>query len=728
MYRSFQLIIASILVLTLITSGCRNKKAHLCKDENKIEKRIDGIISKMTLEEKIYMLHENTSFSSGGCRRLGIPGLMMSDGPHGVRYEFIFSGEEKYFTNDFTTYLPVSIALASTWNPQMAELFGKVLGSEARARGKDIILAPGININRTPLNGRNFEYMGEDPLLAGIMATTEIKAIQQQGVSACVKHFALNNQEIERGSISVEVDERALQEIYLPAFKRAVQEGNVHTIMASYNKIRGIYATENNYLLNDILKKQWGFKGAVISDWSAVHTTMAAALGGTDIEMGSHFALGSLDFNNYYFAKHLLKQVKEGKISEELINDKVRRVLRVIYHTCLATDRPKGESSNHAHHEISKQIARESIVLLKNKDHILPLDSVHYSKIVMIGDNARRLHANTGGSSIVKPFFEMTPYDGMNNVFDDRFQLDYALGYSVEKRKETPQQLIEEAVNFAKKSDYAIIFGGMIHGYSANFEDGAYDAEAVDKPDLKLPFGQDELINAVAAVNPRTIVVLLSGGPIEMPWLDKVAGVVQAWYPGMNGGIAIAEVLKGIINPSGKLPVTFPIKLKDSPAHKIGEYPGKDGVVHYNEGLLVGYRYYDTKQVAPLFCFGYGLSYTTFELTNLKLASDKIAVNQKCIFKIDIRNTGKMAGAEVLQVYVKPINPKVMRPEKELKAFKKVFLKQGEKQTISFELNADAFAYYNAETKKWQVDAGQYQILIGTSSQDISQTGLIIIK
>lgn len=715
---------AFLFILSIF--GCMSCKTESKTDEQ-IFKEIDALIAKMTLEEKVNLLHSVSDFNSGGCERLGIAEIIMSDGPHGVRDEFVGRGEVKYGVDDYTTYLPVSIALAATFNPAMGELFGTVLGSEARGRGKDIILGPGVNINRTPLNGRNFEYMGEDPYLAGMMAATEIKAIQQQGVSACLKHYALNNQEVERGSISVELDERALHEIYLPAFKRAVMEGGVYSVMASYNKIRGVYATENSYLMNDVLKKQWGFKGAVISDWGAVHTSYEAAVGGTDIEMGTHFAQRGMAFDEYYFAKPLIQLVKEGKVSEEIVNDKVRRVLYLQYKVMKQKDRPKGSRSTEEHHNASLTIAREAIVLLKNEQQILPLDTSDDKTFALIGSNAINQHAIRGGSSKVKPYYEITPYDGFFNIMGNDCKAKFALGYTHDKR-EHPDTLIKKAVKIASESNYAIIYGGLIHGYSDRFNDGAYDAEAVDRPDMKLPFGQDKLIEAVAAVNPNTIVVLVGGGPVEMPWINKVKGVVQAWYPGMLGGIAITEILTGKVNPSGKLPVTFPVKLEDSPAHAMGEYPGKAGVVKYNEGLFVGYRYYDSKQVNPLFPFGHGLSYTSFLISNAKLSKGQMTVKENVNVSCTIANTGKHDGAEVIQVYVKPINPKVIRPEKELKAFKKVLLKKGEKQTVSIELTPEAFQYYNPDKKQWQTDAGKYQVLIGTSSRDIKATMEVIIN
>lgn len=687
------------------------------------EQKITDLIAKMTIEEKVNMLHASSSFTSGGVARLGVPELVMSDGPHGVRVEHGRDWDTSNDNvNDAGTYLPTGNALAATWNPALGYQFGAVLGSEANARGKDVILGPGINIIRTPLNGRNFEYLSEDPYLISKMAVGTIKGIQDQGISACLKHYAANNQETNRMTIDVNMSERALREIYLPGFKAAVIEGGVNTVMGSYNKFRGQWASHNYYLLNTILKREWGFKGLVMSDWAATHNTIEAIYNGLDIEMGTEFSLKPFNgYNTFYLGDTVTTLVKTGKVKESVIDEKVRRILRTMFKThMLDKSRKAGEFATKAHQNTALKIAEEAIVLLKNQANILPLNAKKIKTIAVIGHNALRPNAFGGGSSQIKATYEITPLQGIINIVGNKIKVTYAQGYNVAKGAKADAKLIAEAVAVAKNADVVIYVGGWVHGYDyKKWEDNAYDAEDTDKPDMNLPFGQDDVIKAVLAAKPNAITVMTGGGPVDMTqWIDKAKTIVQFWYPGMEGGNALANILFGKVNPSGKLPMTFPKKLEDSAPHKLGNYPGFKLVQNYSEDIYVGYRYFDTYNVAPQFAFGHGLSYTNFSYSDLKVIA---TANKKASATITIKNTGKVAGAEVVQLYVKEQNPKLNRPDRELKSFNKVFLKSGESQQITFDLDESAFSYYDEVNAKWTMDAGKFDILIGSSSRDIRQ-------
>jgi beta-glucosidase len=681
----------------------------------------------MTLEEKVNMIHANSSFTSAGVKRLGIPEMIMSDGPHGVRPEFGRDWELDNNLADSGTYLPTGVCLAATWNPDLGYAFGSVLGSEANYRGKDVILGPGINIIRTPLNGRNFEYQSEDPYLVSRMVVEYIKGVQDQGISACVKHFAANNQETRRTSINVQMSERALREIYLPGFKAAVQLGGVNTVMGSYNKFRGQWASENNYLLNQVLKKEWGFKGMVVSDWDAVHNTMQALWNGLDLEMGTDLhMLPNPDYSRFFLADTVVKLVRTGKFPEYGVDEKVRRKLYVMLKTnMIGGKRKKGEYNTKAHQEAAAKIAGEGIVLLKNQEGILPLNKNAVRSIAVIGCNADRKQSMGGGSSQVRAFYEVTPLQGLRNNAGKNTGIAYAQGYEIKRNGQANPALIAEAVSLASRSDVVVFVGGSTHGYDYSvWADNAYDAEDVDKPDMNLPFGQDELIRALVKANPKTVVVLMGGGALDMThWLAETPAVLQSWYPGMEGGNALAKILFGELNPSGKLPMTFPKKLEDHPSQKLGEYPGNLNTltVNYNDDIYVGYRYYDTYKVEPQFAFGHGLSYTSFQFGNLKITPGM----NKATVSFSVKNTGKMAGAEVAQLYVKPGNSLLPRPEKELKEFRKVFLEPGEEKTITFTLTEEAFQYFNDVLNKWVLEKGTYQVLIGSSSRAIKLSGSV---
>lgn len=700
--------------------------AAFAQTDEQLYQKADALLKQMTLQEKVNMIHGSSSFTSGGVPRLGIPEWVMSDGPHGVRVEHGRTYKDSTGVEDAGTYLPTGVCLAATWNPKLGYAFGSVLGSEAAYRGKDVILGPGINIIRSALNGRNFEYQSEDPYLVSRMAVGYIKGVQDQGVAACVKHYAANNIETNRNNINVELSERALREIYLPGFKAAVQEGNVYTLMGSYNKVRGEWATHNNYLMNQILKKEWGFKGAVISDWGAVHSTQQALWNGTDVEMGTDLSLGEKpDYRKYFMGDTVLALVKNGKVPEYLINDKVRRILYIMLKThVIDKQRKKGAYNTKEHQQTARQIAEEGIVLLKNQNNMLPI-APSVKSIAVIGFNANRPQAFGGGSSQVKALYEVTALEGLKKQAAKGVKITYAQGYKIERGAKADESLIKQAADAAAKADVAIIVGGSTHGYDYNkWSDNAYDAEDTDKPDMNMPFGQDELIKAVLKANPKTVVVLLGGGAIDMnQWLSTTPAVLQAWYPGMEGGNAIANILFGKVNPSGKLPMTFPKTLADAADHKLGQFPAdKDGnTVYYFDDIYVGYRYFDTYKVEPQFAFGHGLSYTQFAYGNLQVQSN----GGKATVTFTVANTGKTAGAETAQLYVHQQKSLLPRPGKELKAFEKVFLKPGEKRQVTLNLSADAFQYFNDVTNNWVTEKGQFDILVGGSSKDIKLNGIV---
>lgn len=690
-----------------------------------IYQKIEAQLKQMTLEEKVGMLHANSSFTSAGVPRLNIPELTTSDGPHGVRMEH---GRDWSTDNDHVfdsaTYLPTGVCLASTWNPKLGFEYGAVLGSEANARGKDIILGPGINIIRTPLNGRNFEYQSEDPYLVSKMAVGYIKGVQSQGVAACAKHFLANNQEIERGRVNVLMSERALREIYLPGFKAAVTEGGVYSVMGAYNKFRGQFCTENDYLINKILKTEFKFKGLVMSDWGAVHSTLEALWNGTDLEMGTD--LMGVPYNKFFLGDTVVTLVKNGAIDENLINDKVRRILYVMYKTNKFGGRKPGAFSTAAHFATARKVAEEGIVLLRNQNNVLPLNTTAIKSIAVIGVNAARLQSQGGGSSQVRTRYEITPLEGIKHIAGNNIAVSYTQGYEIVKNGSANQQLIDAAVAAAKKADVAVVVGGWTHGYNNySWTDNAYDAEGADKPNMDMPFGQNQLIEAVIKANPKTVVVLMGGGPIDVSaWVEQAPAIVQAWYAGSEGGNALAEILFGQINPSGKLPVTFPKKLSESPAHVFGEYPGDTVNVHYKDDIFVGYRYFDSYKVEPQFAFGHGLSYTTFRYANLNV----VYGNQSAVVTLTVTNAGKVAGAEVVQLYVKDNISTLRRPEKELKAFEKVFLKPGESKKITFSLTKEAFQYYNDIKQQWVLEPGTFTIMAGGSSRDIHVSKAIELK
>jgi beta-glucosidase len=615
--------------------------------------------------------------------------------------------------------MPSLCALASTWNLDLATAYGNVLGQETRKRGKDIILGPIADIVRTPLCGRVYEYFGEDPFLNARMTANYIRGVQTNDVSACVKHFAGNNQELGRAVIDMDMDARTLREIYLPPFEAAVKEAGVWTVMGAYTKFRGEHCAYSDYLINKILKGEFGFPGLVMSDWGGTYTTREAVLGGLDLEMGTLIpgTEKELPCEDYYLAKPFLEAIRKGDYPVSLLDDKVRRSLRVMFAThAFDTDtRKPGSLNTPAHQAAAQRIAEESMVLLKNAGDALPLNVSNLASLAVIGDNAVRHHATGLFGAGVKTMHEITPLEGIVQRAGDKVNITYSAGCSKAGATNLVERanLIEHAVAAAKQSDVAVIIAGLNHSRYL-------DDEGWDRKDLRLPYGQDELIQQVVKANPRTIVVLIAGPAIEMdPWLTQVPAVLQAWYPGMEGGHALARVLFGDVNPSGKLTCTYPKQLMDSPAHALGTYPGTNGTLFYKEGLLVGYRWFDAKNIEPEFPFGFGLSYTTFEYSNLKLVPGQDTNGPVVTAEFDIANTGQRAGAEVAQLYVHQEKPALSRPPKELKGFKKISLKPGEKKTVSIPLDQRAFAYYDPVKTGWMAEAGDFKILVGSSSRDI---------
>jgi len=721
----FLTVLALFLLAFKINLPNDGDKINLPLETQTDDYKIDSIVSVLTLEEKIAMLSGNTIFSSAGIERLGIPDLHYTDGPFGIREEVKKNSFQSLgLTTDSATFFPTGSALAATWNPELSFKYGIALGEEARARGKNILLGPAVNIARTPLCGRTFEYLSEDPLLNVKLTVNYIKGVQSCGVAACVKHYAANNQETKRGSVSVMMDERALREIYLPAFKAAVEQANVYTVMAAYNKFRGNYCSENDYLLNKILKGEWGFKGAVMSDWGGTHSTVKAALNGLDIEMGS--------FRKVYFTKALLDSVLNGAVPVKIIDDKVRRILRVMLFCKKNTSlHPNNVVTTPEHGRITYEVASQSIVLLKNPENLLPLDIHKIKKIAIIGDNAIHKHASGGFGAGVKAKYEITPLAGLEAKLGNKASIQFAQGYkpkfSPERRKGYGRQpdnqpdtsLIQEAVEIARTSDIAIIFAGTNHDI---------ETEAIDRADLKLPFGQDELIKAIAAVNPKTIVVLVAAAPVDLNnTVRSASAILWSWFNGSEGGNALADVLFGDVNPSGKLPFTFPASLDDSPAHALKAFPG-DSTVNYTEGILVGYRWFDTKNIKPLFCFGHGLSYTNFSYSAIKTNKKKYKNDETIEISLNVKNIGAKPGLETIQLYVSTLNPNVLKPAKELKAFKKVLIAEGQETEVKMEINVNDLAYFDEKLMKWVVEPGKYKLLAGSSSQDIRASSNISIK
>lgn len=728
--------VAMGLLCSCATNNSRTALPVYLDETKPVEERVEDALSRMTLEEKARILHAQSKFSSAGVPRLGIPDIWCTDGPHGIRPEVLWDEwEQAGWTNDSCTAYPALTCLAATWDRSLAESYGISIGEEAKFRRKNVLLGPGVNIYRSPLNGRNFEYMGEDPYLAGKMSAQYVRGVQSNGVAACVKHYALNNQESHRHTVDVHVDDRALYEIYLPAFKAAVQEGGAWSIMGSYNLYKNQHCCHNQYLLNDILKGEWGFDGAVISDWGGVEVTSEAISNGLDLEYGTWtdgLTEGKSNvYDTYHLALPYLELLRSGEADVKTLDEKVRRVLRLQMRTNLSANHSTGRFVCPEHSAVARRIGDDGIVLLKN-DGILPLDTTGSKKILVVGENAIKKLTVGGGSSSLKAQYEILPLEGLQAALDGKAEVKYERGYVGEvlnsyngvstgqdlSDSRTPEQLVNDAVAAAADADYVIVFGGLNKSKHQ-------DAESADRLDYSLPYGQDALVEALAEVNANLVFVNISGNAVAMPWLPKVKAVLQGWFLGSEAGNSIADVLTGRVNPSGKLPFTFPVALADGPISSERQYPGikREGEKvydeYYTEGIYVGYRWYESRNVPVLFPFGHGLSYTEFEYGEAKLSASALAEGRTLEVSVPVKNVGKMAGAEVVQLYVSDPECSVDRPVKELKGFGKLYLEPGETGVLKFTLGTDDLAFFDAGKHEWVAEPGVYRVLVGASSADI---------
>ncbi len=691
-----------------------------------LEERVKDALSRMTTREKVRILYAQSKFTSAGVPRLGIRQLNMDDGPHGVRAELEWNTwNVANWTNDSIVAFPSLTCLAATWNTEMSGIYGHAVSEEFAFRGKDIMLGPGTTIARTPLNGRNFEYMGEDPFLAGEMVVPYIQRAQANGVGCCLKHFFLNNQEIDRFAVNVNVSERAINEIYLPAFKKAVQKAGLWTIMGSYNHWLGIHCCQNDSLLNGILKKKWGFDGAVISDWGGVTDTWQAALGGMDIEMGSYTdgktKESEYTYKDYYLADPFLKLINEGKIPMSVLDEKASRVLRTIFRTAMNPDKVIGSQCSEEHYEVCRQIGEEGIVLLKNNKGILPLQDSRYCRILVVGENATRSLTEGGGSSELKTLYDISPLEGLKAVYGDK--VDYAQGYAsgralydqVDTVPATEQaRLRAEALDKAKRADLVIFIGGLN-------KNTKQDCENSDRESYDLSFGQNELISDLARINKNIVVVTFGGNAFATPWIEQVQGMVHCWYLGSMAGTSLANVLSGKVNPSGKLPVTFAVNEKDYPYYQYGSeaYPGIDKQVYYKEGIFVGYRWFDTKKVKTRFPFGFGLSYTQFKYGKPTLSSPVMTKDGALRLTVSVTNTGKRAGKEIVQLYIGDEQCSVERPTKELKGFRKIALQPGETKNVTFDIAPEDLQFFSEAVHDWVSEPGKFKAYVCASSEDV---------
>jgi beta-glucosidase len=731
MFKSVKILILSVFMF-LISPNMRAQATLpvYLDDKKSMEERVEDALSRLTREEKIALVHAQSKFSSAGVPRLGIPENWMSDGPHGIRAEVFWDEwNQAGWTSDSCTAFPALTCLAASWNPEMAALYGKSIGEEARYRNKNVLLGPGVNIYRTPLNGRNFEYMGEDPYLASRMVVPYIQGVQSIGVAACVKHYALNNQEIDRHTVNINVDDRTLYEIYLPAFKAAVLEGKAWAIMGAYNRYKEQWACQNEILLNKILRDEWKFDGVVISDWGGVNNTEESIYHGVDMEFGT-WTDGLTEgvtnaYDNYFLANSFLKLLQSGKVKEAELDKKVRNILRLVFRTTMDRNRPFGSFGTPEHGAAGRKIAEEGIVLLQNKNNVLPVRLASVKKIAVIGENAIKKMTIGGGSSSLKAKYEISPLEGIKNRAGSQAEVIYARGYVggtiVEQDgligedlsdSRTQEELIAEASRLAQEADYVIFIGGL------NKHNGQ-DSEGDDRKSLDLPYGQDALISALSKANKNLAVVIISGNAVAMPWVNEVPAILEGWYAGSEAGNALAAVLMGDVNPSGKLPFTFPVKLSDVGAHSVGDYPGKNKEETYREGLFVGYRGNDKNKIKALFPFGHGLSYTTFAYGMVKADKSKMTASESLTITVPVKNTGDRAGAEIVQLYVSDKKSSLPRPIKELKGFEKVYLAPGEEKTVSFTVDKEALSFFDDQLHEWVAEPGQFEALIGSSSVDI---------
>lgn len=749
-------LLITLLTVLSVTIGAQSKRSSALL---KFDTQVDNIIKQMTLEEKVNMLHGKFNMVSAGVERLGIADIHYADGPFGIREEMIPNGWTPLgWENDKATFFPTGSALAATWSPELAYAYGTGMAREARLRGKDMILGPAINIQRIPTGGRTYEYLSEDPFLSARLSVGYTKGVQDNGVAVSLKHFAVNNQENNRGTVNAIVDERTLREIYLPPFQAAVEEADAFGVMAAYNKVNGWWCAENDYLLNKVLRKEWGFAGMVISDWNGTHSTVHSVNHGLNVEMPGKI----------YMGQALLDSVKKGIVSEKVIDQRVREILRVRFaiKPIPANEANTQMTSQPAQQKISYDVAVKAVVLLKN-DGVLPLNLKNKPTIAVIGQNAVQIMATGGMGAGVKTLYEVTPLQGLKNKIGDKANIIFAQGYeptqySFMRRRSTPeeqqkeaeakalkvQQLTNEALEVAKKADIVLFIGG---------NNRAVETEGSDRVDIFLPSGQDELVKKIAAVNPNIITVLTSGAPNDLNVVKPLSkALVISWFNGTEGGNALADILVGNVSPSGRLPFTLPVKLEDSPAYALKNYPQgekKDDVFatlvaeqdfgqksngaakadikndgYYSEGSLVGYRWFDTKKVPVAYPFGHGLTYTTFEYSGLKSSKATYGKNDVISVTFNLKNTGKVAADEVAQLYVHRINPSVEWPSKELKAFQRVTLKPGESKVVTLEIPVKNLAYWNVKTQSWADDLCNIELQLGASAGDIKLKKQVTLK
>ena len=752
-----QLILSCVLTAVAFATSQAQKTTNrlpIYLDQTKSEEqRIDDAISRMTLAEKIRIIHAQSKFSSAGVPRLGFPDFWTDDGPHGVRPDVLWDEwEQAGQTNDSCVAFPALTCLAASWNPQMSRIYGEALGEEALYRGKDMILGPGVNINRTPLNGRNFEYMGEDPFLASVMVVPYIQGLQSKGVSACVKHYCLNNDEEYRHQVNVIVSDRALHEIYLPAFKAAVEKGKTWGIMGSYNLYKNEHNCHNQWTLNKILKGDWKYDGVVVSDWGGAHDLEQSVKNGLDIEFGTWtdgLTMGATNaYDNYYLSLPYMRAIQEGKFTQKELNDKVRRVLRLFYRTTMNPNRPHGFLCSESHYAAAKQIAEEGIVLLQNKNNVLPINTQKAKRVLVVGENAIKMMTVGGGSSSLKVQREISPLEGLKTrLAKDGIDVDYARGYVGDvtgnyngvttgqnlNDNRSEAELIAEAIEKAKTADYVIMFGGL---NKSDFQ----DCEGHDRKQFELPYNQDKLIEALAKTNKNFVYVNISGNAVAMPWKEKVAGIVQGWFIGSESGEALASILTGDANPCGKLPFTWVNSLNEVGAHALNTYPGtwrKEGGTNtkgniideeYKEGIYVGYRWTDKERIKPTFAFGHGQSYTQFAISNLRSDKSELTQDDTIAFTVNVKNTGKRAGSEVVQLYIHDVKSSVDRPKKELKGFQKVYLQPGENKDVTITINKEALSFYDESSSSWKAEAGKFEALVGNASDNLKLKKVFELK
>ena len=752
-----QLILSCILsAVAFATSQAQQttNRLPIYLDQTKSEEqRIDDAISRMTLAEKIRIIHAQSKFSSAGVPRLGFPDFWTDDGPHGVRPDVLWDEwEQAGQTNDSCVAFPALTCLAASWNPQMSRIYGEAFGEEALYRGKDMILGPGVNINRTPLNGRNFEYMGEDPFLASVMVVPYIQGLQSKGVAACVKHYCLNNDEEYRHQVNVIVSDRALHEIYLPAFKAAVEKGKTWGIMGSYNLYKNEHNCHNQWTLNKIHKGDWKYDGVLVSDWGGAHDLEQSVKNGLDIEFGTWtdgLTMGATNaYDNYYLSLPYMRAIQEGKFTQKELNDKVRRVLRLFYRTTMNPNRPHGFLCSESHYAAARQIAEEGIVLLQNKNNVLPINTQKAKRVLVVGENAIKMMTVGGGSSSLKVQREISPLEGLKaRLAKDGIDVDYARGYVGDvtgnyngvttgqnlNDNRSEAELIAEAIKKAKTADYVIMFGGL---NKSDFQ----DCEGHDRKQFELPYNQDKLIEALAKANKNFVYVNISGNAVAMPWKEKVAGIVQGWFIGSESGEALASILTGDANPCGKLPFTWVNSLNEVGAHALNTYPGtwrKEGGTNtkgniideeYKEGIYVGYRWTDKERIKPTFAFGHGQSYTQFAISNLRSDKSDLTQDDTIAFTVNVKNTGKRAGSEVVQLYIHDVKSSVDRPKKELKGFQKVYLQPGENKDVTITINKEALSFYDELSSSWKAEAGKFEALVGNASDNLKLKKVFELK